>query len=91
MEYESTPELDAQFSKLTSNNRALEERLLKKISQILDNPHIGSQKRYSLRHARDSHVDPCVIVYRIKGDKIQFLYMDYQKASEDMVERTFRF
>jgi len=36
MEYESTPELDAQFSKLTSKNRALEERLLKKISQILD-------------------------------------------------------
>jgi plasmid stabilization system protein ParE len=66
---------------------ASEERLLKKISQILDNPSIGTSKRHKLRHARGSHVDPYVIVYRIKGDKIQFLYVDhhnfvYEKSAE---------
>ena len=77
MDFESTTEFDAQFSKLTRKNKALEERFLKKIGQILDNPSIGTPKRHKLRHARGSHVDPYVIVYRIKGDRIQFLYVDY--------------
>jgi len=77
MEYESTPEFDAQFLKLTRKNKALEERLLKKINQILDNPSIGIQKRHKLKHARGSHVDPYVIVYRIIEGRIQFLYVDH--------------
>ena len=94
MELESTPEFDAQFSKLTRKNRALEERLLNKIGQIIDNPLIGTQKHYKLRRARGSHVDLYVIVYRIWGDRIQFLYMDhhdfvYKKAAEilEKIER----
>jgi len=94
MDYESTPEFDTQFLKLTKKNKALEERLLKKISQILDNPSIGTPKRHKLKHARGSHVDPYVIVYRIKGDRIQFLYVDhhnfiYQKAAHilEKIER----
>jgi mRNA-degrading endonuclease RelE of RelBE toxin-antitoxin system len=87
MEYESTPEFDENFLKLTRKNKALERRLLKKIGQILDNPSIGTPKRHRLRHARGSHVDPYVIVYRIKGDRIQFLYIDhhnfvYEKSAE---------
>ncbi len=94
MEFESTPEFDAQFSKLTRKNKALEERFLKKISQILDNPSIGTPKRHKLKHARGSHVDPYVIVYRIKGDRVQFLYVDhhdsvYPRAAEilEKIER----
>jgi len=94
MEYESTPEFDAQFLKITKKNKALEERLLKKIGQILDNPSVGTPKSYKLRHARGSHVNPYVIVYRIKGNRIQFLYVDhhdsaYQKAAEilEKIER----
>jgi mRNA-degrading endonuclease RelE of RelBE toxin-antitoxin system len=94
MDFESTTEFDAQFSKLTRKNKALEERFLKKIGQILDNPSIGTPKRHKLRHARGSHVDPYVIVYRIKGDRIQFLYVDhhnfvYLKAAEilEKIER----
>jgi hypothetical protein len=36
MDFESTPEFEEQFSKLTRKNKALEERFLKKISQIID-------------------------------------------------------
>jgi len=39
-------------------------RLLKKIGQILNNPSIGTPKRHKLKHARGSHVNPYVIVYR---------------------------
>jgi mRNA-degrading endonuclease RelE of RelBE toxin-antitoxin system len=63
MDYDSTPEFDDQFLKLTKKNKALEARLLKKINQILDNPLIGDPKRRELKHARGSHIDPYVIVY----------------------------
>lgn len=94
MDYESTPEFDAQFLKLTRKNKALEERLLKKIERIIDNPLIGTPKRHKLKHARGSHVDPYVIVYRVLGDKLTFLYVDhhnfvYGKAAEilERIER----
>ena len=89
MKYDSTPEFDDQFLKLTRKNLALEARFLKKIHQILDNPFVGDPKRHELKHARGSHVDPYVIVYVVKGDTITFLYVDhhnfvYQKAAEIM-------
>ena len=64
-------------------------RLLKKISQILDNPFIGDPKRHELLHARGSHVDPYVIVYVVKGNIITFLCVGhhdfvYGKAAEIM-------
>jgi mRNA-degrading endonuclease RelE of RelBE toxin-antitoxin system len=91
MDYESTPDFDANFRKLTSKNKALEVRLLKKIGQILDNPSIGTPKRHKLKHARGSHVNPYVIVYRIKDDRIQFLYVDhhdsvYERSAEILEE-----
>jgi addiction module RelE/StbE family toxin len=85
--YQWTPEFKGGFKKLTRKNKALEERLLKKINQILDNPFIGDPKRHQLKHSRGSHVDPYVIVYVLEGDKITFLYVDhhnfvYVKAAE---------
>ena len=89
MDYDSTPEFDDQFLKLTKKNKALEARLLKKIYQILDNPSIGDPKRHELKRVRGSHIDPYVIVYVFKGDKITFLYLDhhdfvYGKAADIM-------
>ena len=89
MDYDSTPEFDDQFLKLAKKNKALEARFLKKIRQILDNPLIGDPKRRELKHARGSNIDPYVIVYVFKGDKITFLYLDhhdfvYGKAAEIM-------
>jgi mRNA-degrading endonuclease RelE of RelBE toxin-antitoxin system len=89
MDYDSTPEFDDQFLKLTKKNKALEARLLKKIRQILDNPFIGDPKRHELKHARGSHVDPYVIVYVVERDKITFLCVDhhnfvYARAAEIM-------
>lgn len=55
MDYESTPDFDANFHKLTSKNKALEVRLLKKIGQILDNPSICTLSVTSSKYARGSH------------------------------------
>ena len=89
MDYDSTPEFDDQFLKLTHKNKALEIRLLKKISQIIDNPSIGTPKHHQLRHACGSHVNPYVIIYVVKGNIITFLYVDhhdfvYEKAVKIM-------
>ena len=89
MDFDSTPEFDDQFLKLSRKNKALEVRLLKKIRQILDNPLIGDPKRHELKQARGSHIDPYVIVYVVKGNKITFLCVDYHdfvysKAAEIM-------
>lgn len=70
-----TREFKENFQKLTQKNKALEVRLVKKILQILDNPSIGAPKSHKLRHARGSHVDPYVIVYGIKEERIQFLQL----------------
>ena len=83
MEYDSTPEFDSSFLKLTRKNKALKSRLLKKIAQILEKPEIGDPKRNRLRHVRGSHVDPHVIIYRIQGNRVQFLYV----AHHDFVYR----
>ncbi len=87
--YHRTPEFKENFKKLTQKNKALQVRLLKKISQILNNPSIGTPKRHQLRYARGSHVNPYVIIYVVKGDITTFLYVDhhdfvYEKAAEIM-------
>ena len=38
---------------------------------------MGSLKNHKPKHARSSHVDPYVIVYRVRGNIIQFLYVDH--------------
>lgn len=63
MDCDSTPEFDGQFLKLTRKKKALEERLVKKIRWILDNPFTGDPKRHELKLACGSHVDPYAIIY----------------------------
>lgn len=66
MEYDSAPEFEAQFLELTKKNKALDERFLRKISEILDNPTIGASKRHRLKHAHGTHMNLYVVVYRIR-------------------------
>lgn len=85
--YGSTTEFDAQFKKLTKKDKALKDRLLKKMDQILSDPEIGDPKKYNLKLSRGSHVDPYVIVYIFKDNTITFIYVDhhdkvYKKAAE---------
>jgi hypothetical protein len=74
MDYESSPDFDANFLKLTSENKAQEVRLLKKIGQILNNPSIGTAKRHKLKYALGSHINPHIIVYRTMSNRVHFLY-----------------
>lgn len=81
--FEPVPDFVDQFDKLTRKDRALRERVIKKIDQILTNPEIGEPKRYRLKMARGVHVNPFVIVYMIVGDKIVFLWFDHHDQAYD--------
>lgn len=73
--YHKVPEFDKQFSKLTKKNKALKERFMDKIDQILIDPDIGEPKSYGLKGVRGVHVDPFVIAYMIISNCIVFLYV----------------
>ena len=76
--YRRVPEFDKQFSKLTKKNKALKERFINKIDQILTDPDIGEPKSYGLKGVRGVHVDPFVIAYMIIiGNCIVFLYLGH--------------
>ena len=81
--FEPVPDFIDQFDKLTRKDRALRERAIKKIDQILTNPEIGEPKKYRLKMARGVHVNPFVIVYMIVGDKIVFLWFDHHDQAYD--------
>lgn len=85
--YKSTTEFDSQFKKLTKKDKALKDRLLRKIDHIISDPQTGAPKSHKLKQARGSHVDPYVIVYTFKEDIITFIYVDhhdkvYKKAPD---------
>ena len=81
--FEPVPDFIDQFKKLTRKDKALRERAIKKIDQILANPELGEPKRYKLKMARGVHVNPFVIVYMIVGDKIVFIWFDRHDQAYD--------
>ena len=84
--FEPVPDFTEQFEKLTRKDKALRERTIKKIDQILTNPEIGEPKKYRLKMTRGVHVNPFVIVYMIVGDKIVFLWFDHHDQAYDKAE-----
>ncbi len=81
--YEFVPDFAEQFEKLTRKDKALRERVIKKIDQILTNPEIGVPKKHRLKMTRGVHINPFVIVYMIAGDKIVFLWFDHYDQAYD--------
>jgi len=75
--YRRSPTFDRKFKKITEKDRGLKDRLVNKISQILDNPEIGDFKRYDLKGIQGVHVNPFVILYRVSGDTIDFVNIDH--------------
>jgi mRNA-degrading endonuclease RelE of RelBE toxin-antitoxin system len=75
--YTTTRQFDKKFHKLIRKNKALEEQVLGKISDIIENPEIGVPKRNELKGLRGVHVDPFVIIYAIIEDRIVFLHFDH--------------
>jgi addiction module RelE/StbE family toxin len=72
-----TQEFKDQFRKLTKKDKPLQNKLDKKIRQIIDNPYIGKPKSHNLKYTCGTHVNPYVIIYMIINDTVLFLYVDH--------------
>ncbi|MBS3103049.1 type II toxin-antitoxin system RelE/ParE family toxin [Candidatus Woesearchaeota archaeon] len=53
-------------------DKALLERLHKKMDEILANPEHYPAKKYELKGKRAAHIGSFVIVFEIKGDEVIF-------------------
>jgi mRNA-degrading endonuclease RelE of RelBE toxin-antitoxin system len=87
-----TKEFRDQFRRLTKKNKPLQERLDKKIKEIVSKPTIGDPKQYNLKFTRGSHVDPYVIVYMIikEAESILFLYVDHHDFVYSQTPKVFK-
>lgn len=65
------------FKDLTKKDNGLKIRLKKKMEQILESPESHDVKKYDLKGVYGVHVNPYVILYRIVGDTVEFLYVDH--------------
>jgi len=87
---ERTQEFKDQYIKLTRRNKALRDKLDKKILQVVKNPVLGEPKSYNLKYTRGTHVDPYVIVYMIFSDTILFLYVDHHNCVYEDTPKVFK-
>ena len=59
--------------KAVKNDKALSDRLWKKIDEIMLNPEHYPVKRYNLKGKRSAHVGSYVLVFKVEGTDIVFL------------------
>ena len=64
-------------------DKVLVERLHKKMDEILENPEHYPMKKYNLKGKRAAHIDPYVVVFEIKGNKVIFLRFKHHDYAYD--------
>ena len=65
------------YKDLTKKDNSLKIRLKKKMEQILECPENHDMKTGDLKGIYGVHVNPYVILYRIVGDTVEFMYVDH--------------
>lgn len=65
------------YKSLIKKDSGLKERLKRKMEQIIENPENHDIKKGNLRGIYGVHINPYVILYRIKGDTVEFLNVDH--------------
>ena len=65
------------YKKLTRKNKEFKSQIDNKIDQIIDNPEIGTPKRYDLKGIRGAHVGHFVITYIVIKDTIVFITINH--------------
>jgi len=72
-----SPDLEKALRKIKKRDRALFERLGKKMEEILEDPEVYKPLRHQLKGSRRVHIGPFVLVFEVKGDAVQFLILDH--------------
>lgn len=73
------------YKYLTKKDSELKERLKRKMAQIVEHPENHDIKKGNLRGIYGVHINPYVILYRIKGDTVEFLNVDHHDQAYKMI------
>lgn len=68
---------ERKFKKLTRKDGLLQERIIRKLQEVINNPDIGEPKRHILRGLRSVHMDPFVVAYVVIKDIILLVNFDH--------------
>lgn len=72
-----TPSFEKQLKKLKRKDKALFERLGKKLKELRKNPEHYKPLRNVLKGNRAAHLDPFVIVFEVREDLITVHYVKH--------------
>ena len=72
-----SPDVEKALRRMKKRDRALFERVGKKIEEILERPEVYKPLRRPLQGFRRVHVGPFVLVFEVTGDAVRFLVLDH--------------
>lgn len=83
MEYQIkfTPFFEKQLKKLKKKDKALFERLTKKLKEIRKNPEHYKPLRNVLKGQRRAHLDPFVIIFELKDELVTVHYVKHHDSA----------
>ena len=67
-------DIDEEFKKLKRKNKAMHERVMRKLDEIMENPeNIGQPKSNVFKNSRGVHLGSYVLIWRVEKNKIIIL------------------
>jgi len=70
-----SPDFEKTLRRLKKRDRALFERLGKKIEEVVEEPEVYKPLRHQFKGLLRVHVGPFVLIFEVKGDAVQFLVL----------------
>ena len=65
------------YIRLIRKNKGLQERIDKKILQVLKNPNSHKNLKRPLQRYKEAHIDPFVMTFRIEGNVVKFARVEH--------------
>jgi len=70
-----SPDCEKALRKLKKRDRAMFQRVGRKIEEVLEDPEVYKPLRHQFKGLLRVHVGPFVLIFEVKGDAVQFLVL----------------
>lgn len=72
-----SPDFEKALRRMKKRDRAMFDRVGKKIEEILEEPDVYKPLRHRLKGLRRVHIGPFVVIFEVKGPAVEFLILDH--------------
>jgi len=72
-----SPDFEKALRKLKKRDRALFERVGRKMEEVLGDPEVYKPLRHQLKGLRRVHIGPFVLLFEVRGAVVEFLVFDH--------------